>query len=165
MTVTELMQDNIPTPAYTGWVTNDDWVLAVALTAAETAVGGYVVVGKGLTGLDAQLNAITQDKVYWRAGQSSQKTGTQRTFKPTGDLYVGDEFQDLCFSHAIKFGRGNAVVRKYVYFNILNGMGETGEVSIIVNSESSGAMGESSAFDIDLKVIGAEPIAYTYTAA
>lgn len=164
MTLSELMSDVTPSATYEGWVTNDDWVLAVAATATETDVEDFLVVEMGVSGLDAALNPITQDKTYIRAGQSTQKTGTQRTFKPAGDRYMGDEFQDLCFSHDIMFGKGNAVTRPYVYFCILNGKGEQGIVSIIVNSEGSGAAGESSAFDVDLKKIGAEPTSYTYTA-
>ncbi len=165
MTLAELMADYTPDATYEGWVTNDDWVLAVGENLTDTDPDDFLVVEMGVDGLDAQLNPITQDKTYIRAGQSTQKTGTQRTFKPTGDLYVGDEFQDLCFSHAIKFGKGNAVVRPYVYFNILNGKGESGQVSIIVNSDASGSAGESTTFDVDLKKIGADPAEYTYTAS
>ncbi len=166
MKLSELMTGITPTADFEGWVTNDDWVLAVAptQTGSETPAD-YIVVQMGVSGLDAQLNPITQDKTYIRAGQSTTKTGSQRTFKPSGDRYVGDSFQDLCFSHAIKYGTGNAVVRKYVYFNILNGKGEQGSVSIIVNSDASGSAGENSTFDVDLKVIGATPTEYTYASA
>lgn len=165
MTLSELMVDYTPSTTFEGWVTNDDWVLAVALTADETDVDEYAVVQMGVDGLDAQMNPITSDKVYIRAGQSTLKTGSQRTFKPSGDRYIGDEFQDLCFSHTIKYGTGNTVVRPYVYFNILNGVGEKGAVSIIVNSDASGAAGESTTFDVDLKKTGAEPTEYTYSAS
>ncbi|MFI3228335.1 MAG: hypothetical protein R3Y09_13165 [Clostridia bacterium] len=165
MRLSELMASVTPKADYTGWVTNDDWVLAVGLTDDETDIDNFAVVQMGVDGLDAQMNPITQDKTYIRAGQSTQKTGTQRTFKPTGDRYIGDEFQDLCFSHGIKFGTGNNVVRRYVYFNILNGKGEQGTASIIVNSDASGSAGESTTFDVDLKKIGSEPVEYTYGAA
>ena len=117
----------------------------------------------GVTGLDSQLNPITQDKTYLRAGQSTTKTGNQRSFKVTGDRYAGDDFQDYALGHNIKYGTGNAVKVPYVYFCVLNGKGEKGVVSIIVNSDGSGAAGESSAVDIDLKKLGAQPTAYTYT--
>ena len=42
----------------------------------------------GIAGLDAQLNPVTQDKQYIRAGQSTTKTGTQRSFTVSGDRYV-----------------------------------------------------------------------------
>lgn len=164
MTLTELMQGKTPSAAFEGWITNDDWVLAVDITTGDpTVIGDFIVAQMGVAGLDAQLNPVTQDKQYIRAGNSTIKTGTQRTFKVSGDRYVGDEFQDYCFSHAIKYGTGNAVVVPYVYFNILNGKGEKGEVSIIVNSDGGGNSGESSAVDIELKKSGAVPTEYTYS--
>lgn len=165
MTITELMNGKTPSPTFEGFVTNDDFVLAVDISGSEsTEVGDYVVAQLGVAGLDAQLNPITQDKQYIRAGQSTTKTGTQRTFKVTGDRHIGDEFQDYCFSHAVKYGTGAAVTVPYVYFCILNGRGEKGEVSIAVNSDASGNAGESAGVDIDLKKTGAMPTEYTYSA-
>ena len=64
----------------------------------------------------------------------------------------------------MKYGTGNGVVTNYLYFNILNGKGEKGQCSIIVNSDGSGNAGESSAVDIEFKKIGTNPKEYTYTA-
>ena len=109
MTISELMQKNTPNADYEGWVTNDDYVLAVGINLTESATEkDYTVVQMGIAGLDAQLNPITVDKTYIRAGQSSMKTGNQRAFKATGDRYIGDPFQDYGFSHDVKFGSGNA---------------------------------------------------------
>lgn len=166
MNLTELMTGVTPDASYEGWVTNDDMVFAIDLTPnAETAttVPNYAVVQMGIEGIDAQLNPVTQDKQYIRSGQSTQKTGTQRSFKTTGDRYIGDEAQDYILSHAIKYGTGNAVVTNYVYFNILTGKGEKGKVSVIVNSDGSGNSGESSAIDVEFKKIGAQPTEYTYS--
>ena len=138
MNLTELMTGVTPDASYEGWVTNDDMVFAIDLTPGETPATletAYAVVQMGIEGLDAQLNPVTQDKQYIRAGQSTMKTGTQRTFKVTGDKYIGDEAQDFMLSHAVKYGTGNGVVTNYVYFNILTGKGEKGQVSIIVNSD------------------------------
>lgn len=155
-----------PDASFEGFVTNDDFVLAVDISgSSDTLDGNYTVVQMGVAGLDAQLNPVTQDKQYVRAGQSTIKTGNQRTFKVTGDRYIGDEFQDFVFGHDIKFGTGNKVKVPYLYFNILNGKGEKGEVSIIVNSDGGGNAGESAGIDIDLKKTGAAPTAYTYTVA
>ena len=163
MKLSELITE-APDPNFEGFVTNDDWVLAVDISGAENTLDSdYVVVQMGIAGLDAQLNPVTQDKQYIRAGQSTMKTGTQRTFKATGDRYVGDEFQDYAFGHKIKYGTGNAVVVPYLYFNILNGKGEKGKVSIMVNSDGGGNAGESSGIDVDLKKAGAAPTTYTYT--
>lgn len=168
MKLSVLMANHTPDPKYTGWVTNDDYVFAIDTTpGAETATadGNYAVVEMGIAGLDAQLNPITVDKTYIRAGQNTMKTGTQRSFSVTGDRYEGDEAQDYCLSHATKYGTGNGVVTNYLYFNILTGKGEKGQCSIIVNSDGSGNAGESSAIDIEFKKIGKTPTEYEYSAA
>ena len=164
MKVSKLMAGKTPTPEFKGWVTNDDWVFAIGITGEEESEKDYEVVEMGIAGLDAQLNPVTQDKQYIRAGQTTTKTGTQRTFALTGDRYLGDAVQDFIFSNKIKYGTGNAVVVPYVYFCILNGKGEKGTVSIIVNSDGGGNAGESSAISVDFKKIGAMPTEYTYSA-
>ena len=167
MKLSELMANYTPDAEYEGWVTNDDYVFAI-----DTAPGGddatqesnFEVVEMGIAGLDAQLNPVTQDKQYIRAGQSTTKTGTQRSFAVTGDRYVGDPAQDYCLSHAMKYGTGNAVVTNYVYFCLLTGKGEKGQCSIIINSDGSGNAGDSSAVDIEFRKIGSNPAEYTYAA-
>ena len=165
MKLSELMASHTPNPSFEGFVTNDDYVLAV--DCSKEGTGGdpktYAVVQMGVAGLDAQLNPITQDKQYIRAGQSSTKTGNQRSFAVTGDRYVGDEFQDFALAHEVMYGTGNSVIRPYVYFNILNGKGEQGKVSIIVNSDGSGDAGGNSEIDIELKKAGEAPTTYTYS--
>jgi len=170
MKLSELMAANVAklNKDFTGFVTNDDFVLAI--DCGETPAtdfstdSDFAVAQMGVTGLDSNLNPITQDKVYIRAGQSTTKTGNQRSFSVTGDRYVGDEFQDFVLSHAVKYGTGQSVVRKYVYFNIITGTGEQGEVTIIVNSDGSGEAGNSSEIDIELRKSGAAPAEYSYTA-
>ena len=169
MTVSELIQGRTTPidPNYEGWVTNDDYVFAIDISGKgnqTTPVGDYAVVEIGIAGLDSQMNPVTQDKQYIRSGQNTMKTGTQRSFSVTGDRYVGDPAQDFCLSHKMKYGTGNNVVVNYVYFNILNGKGERGQASIIVNSDGSGNAGESSAVDIEFKKIGSNPTEYTYVA-
>lgn len=168
MKLSELMANYTQDPEYTGWVTNDDYVFAIDLTPggeSETAVGNYAVVEMGISGLDAQLNPVTQDKQYIRSGQNTMKTGSQRSFTVSGDRYEGDEAQDYCLSHKIKYGTGNSVVTNYLYFNILTGKGEKGQCSIIVNSDGSGNAGESSTVDIEFKKMGKTPAEYTYSAS
>lgn len=168
MKLSALMTGHTVKPDFTGFVTNDDWVLAVDCgetpATDPSKVSDFAVVQLGVAGLDSNLNPITQDKVYLRAGQSTTKTGNQRSFAVTGDRYVGDEFQDFALSHAIKYGTGQTVVRKYVYFNILTGKGEQGDIAIIVNSDGSGEAGNSSEIDLELKKSGSAPTEYTWTA-
>lgn len=163
--VSELIsQVGEPSPDFEGWVTNDDWVFAIGTTGLEESEKDYEVVQTGVAGLDAQLNPVTQDKQYLRAGQTTTKTGNQRTFAVTGDRYIGDGAMDFIMSHKIKYGTGNAVVVPYVYFCLLNGKGEKGTVSIIVNSDGGGNAGESSSISVDFKKIGDQPTEYTYSA-
>ena len=168
MKLSELMTGVTLNPSFEGFVTSDDFVLAVDCgeTAAAdfTSVNDFAVVQMGVAGLDSQMNPITQDKVYIRAGQSTMKTGNQRSFAVTGDRYVGDEFQDFALSHDIKYGKGQAVVRKYVYFNVLTGEGEQGEACIVINSDGSGEAGNSSGIDIQLRKSGSAPAAFSYSA-
>lgn len=165
MKLSELMASYTPNADFEGFVTNDDFVLAIDCSADGSAtVKDYAVAQLGVTGLDANLNPITQDKTYIRAGQSTMKTGNQRAFKVSGDRYIGDDFQDFALSHAVMYGTGSAVIRKYVYFCLLNGKGETGQASIIVNSDGSGPAGESASIDIDVKKANAAPTEYTYSA-
>lgn len=168
MKLSELMANATLNPSFTGFVTNDDWVLAVdcgetPATSFDT-VADFAVVQMGVAGLDSNLNPITQDKVYLRAGQSTTKTGNQRSFSVTGDRYVGDDFQDFALSHDVKYGTGQTVVRKYVYFNIVTGIGEQGEACIIVNSDGSGEAGNSSEIDIELRKSGSAPAEFSYSA-
>ena len=169
MKLSELMAGVTLNPTFTGFVTNDDWVLAVDCgeTPATdfTTATEFAVVQMGVAGLDSNLNPITQDKTYIRAGQSTAKTGNQRSFSVSGDRYIGDDFQDFALSHAIKYGTGQSVVRKYVYFNIITGKGESGECVIIVNSDGSGEAGNSSEIDIELKKSGSQPAEYNWAAA
>ena len=167
MKLCELMANITPKADYEGFVTNDDFVLAINTNpGAETAtdVKDYEVVEIGIGGLDAQMNPITVDKTYIRAGQSTMRTGNQRSFSVTGDRYIGDPVQDFLFSHAIKYGTGNAVITDYVYFCMLNGKGEKGRVSIIINSDGSGEAGNSAEIDVELKKNGKTPEEYTYAA-
>lgn len=156
MKLAELMKGYKPDPNYEGYVTNDDYVLAIN-TGEAVSEKDYDVVEMGVEGLDSNLNPITVDKTYIRAGKSTMRTGTQRSFKVSGDRYIGDPAQDFCLSHKMKYGTGNAVITDYVYFNVLNGMGEKGRVSIIVNSDGSGNAGESSSIDLEFKKSGSTP--------
>lgn len=167
MKLSELMKNHTPQADFEGFVTNDDFVLAVDCSEAGDAAdpGEYAVVQMGVTGLDAQMNPVTQDKQYIRAGQSTTKTGTQRSFAVSGDRYVGDAFQDFALSHRMKYGTGSTVIRGYVYFCVLNGKGEQGRASIIVNSDGAGSAGESAEIDIEIKKAGEQPAAYTYAAS
>lgn len=116
----------------------------------------------GIEGLDAQMNPITVDKTYIRAGQSTQRTGNQRSFAVTGDRYIGDEVQDYIFSHAIKYGTGNAVITDYVYFNILNGKRGKRQGVHYHKFRRRRQCRETSAIDVEFKKVGSTPSEWSY---
>lgn len=164
MKVSELMAGHTPSSAYVGIATNDDFVLAIDISeSANEEVGNYEVVQGAIASMDASLESETDEKTYIREGMSTTKTSTQRTFNISGDRKHGVAIQDFIFSHAIKFGTGQAVIRPYVYFSMLTGEGEKGEASIIVNSDGGGDAGASAEIDVDISATGT-PTAYTYSA-
>ena len=48
------------------------------------------------------------------------------------------------------------------FTNILNGKGEKGKVSIIINSDGGGNAGETSAIDVEFKKVGSTPSEWSY---
>lgn len=147
---------------YKGGVTNNDNVLAISTESTgnnegATNISNYAVVQDHIEGIDSNFNPTTTDKVYIRSGTSTVKTGTQRGFTITGDRVIGDEFQDFVLSNKIKYGTGEAVIVDYIYFSLLNGAGETGKATVIVNSDGSGNAEDTAAISVDLKKTGATP--------
>lgn len=163
MTVSELMTGITVDPDFEGWVTADDMVLAVDITGTAATVGDYVVVQVGVKTVDASMNAEKKTNAYIRAGKSTTKTGTQRTFAIDADRYIGDDFQDYALSHAVKYGVGQACVVPYAYFDRLTGKGEKGKASIIVDTDGSGAAEENSGISISLEKSGDAPVAFVYS--
>lgn len=164
MTVGELMQGFTPDPAFEGFLTADDNVLAIDISEkGDAPISAYVVAAMGITGFDPQLNPSTNDSQYIRTGVTTTKNGTQRTFGVAGDRYFGDDFQDYCLSHKMIYGVGNDVVRPYIFFNVKNGKGEKGRVSIIVNSDNGGDAGSNATIDIGLSKAGENPTEFVYS--
>ncbi len=161
MKLSQLMQDATPSSSFEGITTADDFVLAVDFSENAATTGDYVVAQEGMTELSGELETLTQESQYLRGGKQTVKTGTQRTFALTGERFIGDEFQDSLMSHSMKYGTGQSVIKPYVYFNILTGLGEKGTVSIAVESDPSGAAGENAGISAVLTARGT-PVVYTY---
>lgn len=163
MTLAELMTGKTPDPEFEGIATADDMVLAIDFTGSATHPDEYIVAQNGITEQSGALEAQTQDAQYLRTGQVTTKTGTSRSFTVSGDRYHGDAFQDAILGHALKFGTGQSVIKKYVYFCLLTGKGEQGKVSIAIEDDLSGAAGENASFSATLTSTEM-PTAYTYAA-
>lgn len=157
MKLSELMKQTQTEEGFSGFVTCDDWVLAVSVSGRETAPPDFETVQAGIVGVEAQMNPVTQEKQYIRSGKSTMKTGVQRTFVITGDRCVGDPFQDYALSPEIRCGSGQSVIVSYVYFCLLNGRGERGEASILVDCDGSGTAGEGAAIRLRLQQSGSMP--------
>lgn len=162
MKISELMQDFAPNPAYEGLVQAEDYVLAIGMEDGAE-IKDYLVAQEGITEHSGSLNPTTSEKRYMRTGSNTAKTGTKRQFAVKGDVFVGDPFLDALLSHKMKYGTGKAVMKDYVYFNLLTGKGEKGTISIMVEDDPSGAAGDDAGFTANLYTRGT-PQEYTYTA-
>lgn len=162
MKLSELMREVTVTPDYAGIVTADDFVLAIGLAGDETGPDDYLVAQEGITEHSGTMTAQTSESNYIRSGAQNTKTGTTRAFNLTGDRFCGDAFQDALLAHAIKYGTGKTVIKPYVYFNMLNGKGEQGSISIVIDEDPNGAAGGNAGFKATLTAKGT-PKEYTYT--
>lgn len=163
MKLSQLMAGRALNESFTGFVTADDWVLAVDVSGkADSPAGDYETVQAGIVKVEALLNPVTADKQYIRSGKTTLKTGTQRVFDISGDRCIGDPFQDWALSLSMRYGGGQAVVAPYVYFCLLTGKGERGEVSVLTRSDGSTGAGEGCGFLISLRQAGATPAAYVH---
>lgn len=163
MTVATLMADYTPSANFTGEVMANDWVLALDTSATQDAeVSDYAVVQEHIESAESSINSTTNDKEYIRSGRSSSKASNQRTFNISGDRYIGDAAQDFLMSK--KYATGQDAVCKYAYFNVLNGKGETGTVTISVDTDGGGSAGENSTISVTLSKTGAAPADFTYSA-
>jgi len=161
MKLSELMTGKTPSATFEGFSTADDQVLAIDFAGAALGPNDYAVAQIGVTEASGSLDAQTQDSQYLRTGLVTTKTGTRRTFTVNGDRYIGDEFQDALLSHKIKYGTGQAVVKPYVYFDLLTGKGEKGTLAIVVGDDLGGAAGSNGSFTATLTST-AKPEEYTY---
>lgn len=163
MKLSTLMAGYSPSALFQGEVMANDWVLAVDTSESQTAaIGDYMVVQEHIESAESSINSTTNDKEYIRSGKSSSKASNQRTFSISGDRYIGDEAQDFFMSK--KYAVGQAAVCKYVYFNLLDGKGETGTVTISVDSDGGGSAGENSTISISLSKTGAAPTDFEWSA-
>ena len=164
MKLSDLMTGVTPNAEYEGFSSADDMVLAIDFSGIATNPNDFIVAQQGITEQSGSLSAQTQDAQYLRTGQVTTKTGTSRSFTVNGDRYNKDEFQDALLSHAIKYGTGQAVIKPYVYFNMLTGKGERGSISIAVEDDLSGGAGENASFSATLTST-VKPSEYTYAPA
>lgn len=150
-------------PAFKGFLTTDNMVLAVDISAEQDAdVDDYAVAYMGGTDRSSSLNPEEKTNAYYYVGKSTVKTGNQRTIDFTEDRYIGDEFQDFAFSHEMKYAVGQKAIVNYVYFNTVTGEGEKGSGSLIISDDGSGAPEENLSVSGSIKKSGAQPEKFVY---
>lgn len=150
-------------PAFEGYVTTDQMVLAVDISSDQSAdVDDYAIAYMGCTDRSSSLNPKEKTNAYYYHGDSTTKTGNQRTIDFTEDRYIGDEFQDFALSHEMKYAVGQKAIVNYVYFNTLTGEGEKGTGSLIISDDGSGAPEENLSVSGSIKKSGANPEKFVY---
>lgn len=164
MKLSDLMSGVTPSPEFEGVVTAGDYVLAVDFSGKASDPGEYIVADGGVTEQSGALEATTAESTYLRSGTTETKTGTKRTFSIAGDRMAADAFQEELLSHKIKYGKGQEVIKPYVYFCMLTGKGEQGSLSIAVEDDEGGEAGANATWSATLTAKGT-PKEYTYTAA
>lgn len=166
MKLSEFMAAVVPNANAAGEITANRMMLAVdcSTTGNGTDPGDYEIAWVHTENLGAAINPKTADKSYLYEGESTIRTGAQRTFSITGQRYKGDAFQDFVCGHGVVFGTGNAVLRDYVYFNVDTGVGEKGKATISVKKDGAAASGNATDIEVDLYAVGT-PAEYTYAAA
>ncbi len=162
MTVSELMANITTNPNLEGIATADDMVFAMNIGSATTAdVGSWVVAQAGITEISGSMSAQTAESQYLRTGVVSTKTGNSKSFVLQGERYRADPFQEALLTHELKWGTGALVVKEYVYFDMLTGKGEKGQVSVNIESDFSSAAGANAGLSAALHVQGV-PQQFTY---
>lgn len=164
MLLSTLMANYTPDASYAGAIMANDMVLAVDTSVSQNAdPANYAVVQEYIEGVESSINAETTEKEYIRSGKSTSKSSNQRTFSISGDRYVGDAAQDFFMSK--KYATGQDAVCKYVYFDLKTGKGESGTLTISVDTDGGGNAGDNSTISINLSKTGAAPADYTYGAS
>lgn len=164
MKLTDFMAERVKRAAV-GEVQADDYVLAVDCSESGTAttVGDYAIATVYVENMGAGISASTNDKNYLYEGAMSLRSAPKRSFSISGQRFAGDDFQDFVTSHKVKFGVGNAVQRKYVYFNVNDGKGEQGTLTINVTNDGGAASGNVADIGVELSVFGV-PAEFTWPA-
>ncbi len=165
MNVAEIMQNITPNASLEGVATAEDFIFAIdfADTAANDPLT-YLVAQAGVTEVSGSMSSTTQDSQYLRTGVVTTKTGNSKSFTLNGDRYRNDPFQEALLEHKLKWGTGAAVVKPYVYFDMLTGKGEKGKVAINIEGDFANGAGSNAGISATLNVQGM-PEEYTYAPA
>lgn len=158
MTLKEMFAKVKTNPAFVGFITTDQMVLAIDVSAEQNAdVDEFAVAYMGFTDRSSSLNPKEKTNSYYFHGESTTKTGNQRTIEFKADRYKGDPFQDFVTSFKKKYAKGQDAIVRYAYFNVLTGEGEIGSGSLLLSDDGSGAPEENLSIGGSIKKAAAEP--------
>lgn len=163
MTLKEMFAKVKTNPAYEGVITTDQMVLAIDVSAEQNAdIDEFAVAYMGFTDRSSSLNPKEKTNTYYYHGESTVKTGNQRTITFKCDRYKGDPFQDYVTSFEKKYAKGQAAIVRYAWFDVLTGEGEIGTGSLLLDDDGSGAPEENLSIGGSIKKVSAEPTKLEY---
>lgn len=137
----------------------DDNVLELDLDGTGTT---WLTMGEGFTNNTPGLNPETEEYAFFGGGggKTTLQSSVQRTFNLTGIKAVGDPLQDALFTHAMKYNGGKKI--KYRYYSKTTKKGETGDATVIINSDGDGEAGSRQNVEVTINGSGV-PTEYTHT--
>ena len=127
-------------PSFKGFITTDQMIMAIDTSDTEDAdIDEFDVAYMGFTDKSSSLNPKEKTSSYYYHGESSIKTGNQRTVEFKAERYKGDPFQDFVTRFDMKYAKGQKSIVRYAIINMLTGEGEIGKGTLILSDDGSGA--------------------------
>lgn len=163
MKVKELFANVATDPAFEGFITTDQMVMAIDTSDTQDAdIDDFDVAYMGFTDKSSSLNPKEKTSSYYYHGESSIKTGNQRTVDFKAERYKGDPFQDFVTRFDMKYAKGQKSIVRYAIINVLTGEGEIGKGTLILSDDGSGAPEENLSIGGSIKKSGEDPAELKY---
>ena len=150
-------------PSFKGFITTDQMVMAIDTSDTQDAdIDEFDVAYMGFTDKSSSLNPKEKTSSYYYHGESSIKTGNQRTVEFKAERYKGDPFQDFVTRFDMKYAKGQKSIVRYALINMLTGEGEIGKGTLILSDDGSGAPEENLSIGGSIKKSGEDPEKLNY---
>lgn len=163
MKLKELFATVTTDPAFEGFITTDQMVMAIDTSDTQDAdIDDFDVAYMGFTDKSSSLNPKEKTSSYYYHGESSIKTGNQRTVDFKAERYKGDPFQDFVTRFDMKYAKGQKSIVRYAIINVLTGEGEIGKGTLILSDDGSGAPEENLSIGGSIKKSGEDPAELKY---
>ena len=163
MKLKELFASVTTDPDFEGFITTDQQVMAIDTSSSQNSdVDDFDVAYMGFTDKSSSLNPKEKTSSYYYHGESSIKTGNQRTVDFKAERYKGDPFQDFVASFEMKYSKGQKSIVRYAIVNVLTGEGEIGKGTLIMSDDGSGAPEENLSIGGSIKKSGEDPAKLIY---